>query len=317
MTMSCFDWQNRSSDYLDGTLIGPLRREADEHLDTCKSCSERHQHYRLILSSISSQPRSTLPVPIRKSPLAFTLPRTETHGRRTRWERTPWFVRTSVEGLGVALTILFVVAMVPRLRSLYERSVERRLDAYNAAELALESDAAKAPGADAPLQRGRPAGDLAASGDTDDFAGETESDALLDDEEHEETQAILDEKGKPVRVGSSEIWRFNLKTDSPHEIRPKIVQTLTALHVPADTPGLGGIEAPGGIQFDLLVPLSVVPGLKNQLQRLAPHAPRAQVIAANEAGTTPGSGSFTWYKNKSRRKIPPGKARVVIWLSQM
>lgn len=113
-----------------------------------------------------------------------------------------------------------------------------------------------------------------------------------------------------VHVGSSEIWRFILKSDSPHDIRPKIVKILTDLRIPQDTPGLGGVEAPGGIQFDLLVPQSAVNTIKRQLQAMAPKAPA-------ELAQTPAGETFTWYKNKSKKPLPPQKIRVVIWLSQM
>ena len=123
--MNCFDWQNRSADYLDGSMIGPLKRDADEHLDSCANCNEKHQHYRRILTSISSQARIALPIPIRKSPLSFILPRLDAIGTSSsRWDRTPWFIRTSVEGLGVAFLILGVIAMVPR----YEASMSAVLN---------------------------------------------------------------------------------------------------------------------------------------------------------------------------------------------
>ena len=66
--MNCFDLQNRASDFLDGNLTGSQKTEADQHLDDCRDCSERYKRYRIILTSISSQPRSALPIPIRKSP---------------------------------------------------------------------------------------------------------------------------------------------------------------------------------------------------------------------------------------------------------
>jgi hypothetical protein len=34
-------------------------------------------------------------------------------------------------------------------------------------------------------------------------------------------------------------------------------------------------------------------------------------------GDSKSTDTFTWYKSKSRRQIPAGKARVVIWLSQV
>jgi hypothetical protein len=220
----------------------------------------------------------------------------------------PWYLRTSVEGLGIAFTVLFVVAMVPRLRTLYERSVERRLEGFdgaiNLSELSAEERAAKEATQSLPLNRGVTSTERAET--EDDFSG-SESGDNGDDEE----SVDVDTAG--THVGNSEIWRFILKTDSPPELRAKVVQALTELNVSPQTPGFAGIEAPGGIQFDLLLPQSVVLSLKQRLQRIAPPtAPRL-------ANATTVGDSFTWYKNKnkSRTKIPAGKARVVIWLSQM
>jgi hypothetical protein len=300
VSINCFDWHNRSSDYLDGTLNGVLKKEADDHLEECQECSERHRRYRAILDSISSQPRSTLPVPIRKAPLSASIPRLEFHMRRSRWDRMPWFIRTGAEGLGIAFAILFVVAMVPRIRTLYEQSIERRLDTFIQNEPGLENEVPKEL-ASAPLARGK----QSVGGPEDEYSGENEDDASSDDESAD------DSEGQEVRVGNSEIWRFNLKTDSPHEIRPRIVQTLTEAHIPADTPGFGGIEAPGGIQFDLLVPKHAVPLLKNSLQKLGNQVKTTQAAEKSVTDT------FTWYRNKSKKSMPAGKTRVVIWLSQM
>ena len=314
--MNCFEWQSISSDHLDGALTGPAKKDAEEHIDACKECSERYKHYRLILTSISNQPRSTLPVPIRKSPLAGSFlgldalssltALGESVTRKSRWERTPWFIRTSVEGVGIAFIILFVVAMVPRVRTLYEKSIEHRLDAFNLAEVVPEQEQQNAPAI--PLTRGK---EVAASEDpqkTEDFDGENEAGNSADDEE--------DAGGKLIKVGKSEIWRFNLKTDSPHEVRSRVVETLTSLEIPEGTPGLGGKEAPGGIQFDLLVPQDVVATIKNRLENLLSHSPKPQAVSTGNSRLATNE-PFTWYKNKSKRPIPAGKARVVIWLSQM
>ena len=53
--MNCFEWSNHSSDYLDGTLSKSTQDQADEHLKVCPDCTERLQHYRFIVSSISHQ----------------------------------------------------------------------------------------------------------------------------------------------------------------------------------------------------------------------------------------------------------------------
>jgi hypothetical protein len=315
--MNCFDWHNRSSDYLDGSLAAEPKREADEHLESCGDCRERHQHYRLILASISNQPRSTLPVPIRKAPLAAALPRMDiARMSRSRWEQVPWYIRTTAEGTGIVLLILLGISYGPKLRALFERNLERNMGEF-AETLGSSSpgDGSDSSALNLPLSRGK---NLASAGaetakntgasDTDSFASEGDDDDDTSTAEGGGVDDGIDESS--VRVGAQEIWRFNMKTDSPHEIRPRIVQLLTDLNIPTSTPGLGGTEAPGGIQFDLMLPQSVVPALKKQLQRLAPPTPEG--LAGSPVGET-----FTWYKNRSKHPIPSGQTHVVIWLSQM
>ena len=296
--MNCFEWQNRSSDYLDGTLIGALKKSADEHLEGCDYCREKHKRYLLILSTVNSQPRTALPIPLRKDPFSNKLPGLGIKGSRARWQNLPWYFRTGIEGLGIAVAILFVIAVVPKIRSAYERGVQRKLEGFNAG---FGSDGLGTEEA-APLTRGK-----LADTETKATADEYNTEAAGNEES---TDSSEDSADGDIKVGKAEIWRFNLKTDSPYQMRPQIVKFLEDLKIPAGTPGLGGVEAPGGIQFDLFVPQSVVQALKKQLQKIAGKSESAANPTSNE-------DAFTWYKNKSKREIPAGKSRVVIWLSQM
>jgi hypothetical protein len=321
--VNCFDWHNRASDYLDGTLMGSLKAEADEHLESCRECNERFKHYRIILSSIASQPRSTLPIPIRKAPLARGLPRIGLRLSRSRWDQIPWYLRTTLEGVGIVFMILLGISTGPRLRAIYEKSVEMNLEEFTQSfrEWRESSSNQADTETSAPLARGKavapasvenetPAAEDLVSGDSD---SDTGGDSTADDEEDDATPVeggggTADESD--VRAGANEIWRFMLKTDSPHEVRPKIVKLLTQLRIPETTHGIGGIEAPGGIQFDLLVSRDVVADIKRELQAIAPKPPAD--LVGKPAGET-----FTWYKNKSKTRLPDQKTRVVIWLSQM
>lgn len=319
--MNCFEWRNHASDYLDGALIGAMKSEADRHLDSCKECSERQKHFRIILSSVSSQPRTPLPIPIRKAPLSSGRPLFDIK-RLGRWDRIPWYLRTTLEGVGIVAMILLGISAGPRIRSLYEKSLETNLQELTQSfHEWRDSNPEVTTPETAPLLRGKAA--LAGVGaSSEEFASSEEgssenaaSDSKDDDDGELAGDTTVDGGNgsmgdADVRVGSSEIWRFILKSDSPHDIRPKIVKILTDLQIPQDTPGLGGVEAPGGIQFDLLVPQAAVNGIKKQLQAIAPKAPA-------ELAQTPAGETFTWYKNKSKKPLPPQKIRVVIWLSQM
>jgi hypothetical protein len=304
--MNCFEWQNRSSDYLDGTLIGPDKREADEHLDNCSVCNERHQHLRIILSSIANQPRSTLPIPIRKAPFSLAFPKIEVYDQKTKWKHTPWFVRKSIEGLGITLAILIVVAAIPKIRSLYDQGLQRKLEVFSFRDLLINSNEEESSTSQLPLTRGKLThAEIEQSIEAVDEYSENES------EQDTHNSLPSDQSISDTKISNSEIWRFNLKTDSPHQIRPKIVKILRELGAPPDTPGIGGVEAPGGIQFNILISQMAVAPLREQLEKLVP-----QVIPMS-AETSTLQAAFTWYKSHAKRTLPIGKSRVIIWLSQM
>ncbi len=304
--VNCFDFQNHASDYLDGTLNLEEKKSIESHVTNCKDCNEKSKHYRLILASISNQSRSSLPIAIKRAPFNSALPRKDiSRLRRTGWEAIPWYVRASLEGGGIILLVLVGISAGPKIRSAYEKGIEQSLreftESMNQDQLAKQT---------APLLRGKslPA-TVKNPSNQDEFAGEREEeeDAAENDQEN-----ITD---GDIQVGNSEIWRFNVKSDNPHDIRPKIVQILSEIVITghptsSDTPqSIGGIEAPGGIQFDLFVPKAAIPNLKKELQKITPKAPE-------DISDTPMGETFTWYKVKSRKPIPSGQTRVVIWLSQ-
>lgn len=299
--MTCFEWQTRSSDFLDAQLPEAERTEAQSHLDSCPRCSESHKHFRLLLAAIASQPHFSLPQAIRKAPYSALVPRAAAARMtgRFRWENLPWYLRTTVEGGLIVLTILLGISMGPKIRGLYERNIERSLSEYM--EGANESAEGKGA-APAPLS-----GDQLAqlNSSHNDFGGDEGEDSGEDEEE-----ASAGAGNEKVRVGKSEIWRFNLRTDSPQDLHTDVVNALVELGLKPTHEGLKGVVYPGGgIQLDLVVPQSIVSSLKGRLQKLAPRTPEG--LSGSPSGDT-----FTWYKNKSRRKIPEGQTRVVIWLAQ-
>ncbi|MDU9705212.1 hypothetical protein, partial [Helicobacter pylori] len=67
---------------------------------------------------------------------------------------------------------------------------------------------------------------------------------------------------------------------------------------------LKGLDAPGGVQFNLLVEQARVLELMKALKDLA--------IQTAEQSNTPKENAFTWFKNSSRKPIPAGQTRVII-----
>jgi hypothetical protein len=113
-------------------------------------------------------------------------------------------------------------------------------------------------------------------------------------------------------VQEGEIWRFYIRTESPRDVRPKIQQLLKSLDLGEYSTNANGLEAPGGIQFDLLVPKANVTPIKQEVDKLA------QAILQETGNLNLNlSQVFTWYRSKSKKPIPAGKTRIIIWLSQI
>jgi hypothetical protein len=128
----------------------------------------------------------------------------------------------------------------------------------------------------------------------------------------EEADEISGEDESPqsaVHAGQPQLWRFTLKTVSPDELRPQVIKALQELNIPPHTHGLAGTQVPGGIEFDLILPQTIVPNIKHALEKIIPGA-------AGDKDSPVGSEIFSWYKVKSRKKLPEGTSKVVIWLSQ-
>jgi hypothetical protein len=190
------------------------------------------------------------------------------------------------------------VSIGPKVRAIYESKIEKNLGDLSQVFTDSSSQDTSAPSsATAALPMNSIEDPSKAS---DEFSSEGEESGTQDSE--------IDD----IKVGNSDIWRFILRTDSPQELRPKISAILKSLAAgdPQISHKIEGILAPGGIQFDIILQQSAVPKLKRQLFELAPPTPEG--LADTPAGET-----FTWYKIKSKQKIPSGKARVVIWISQV
>lgn len=282
----CFEIQNRTSEALDGLLSPALNHAFERHVADCENCRTKTERLRELLRVLHQQNRTSLPLELREDPFAFPARRIRRffEDPKTTWKRLPVPIRLLIEGLSIAGVVVLGIRLGPVAREMYEARMEKRLQKMIAAE--------DLSARDVPLARGRndtedaEITDEVATGDGDSSGASVESD---------------------IRVGKGEIWRFNLKTDAPALVRTQILKTLKDVGIPENTQGIGGVEAPGGIQFDLLVPQSVIPQLKVHLEKLA----------GTPSANLPFSETFTWYKNRSKKPIPNGTSRVVIWLSQI
>jgi hypothetical protein len=214
----------------------------------------------------------------------------------SKWERIPWYLRTTIETLGIIILISLGIASTPELRSIYEKIIEHKMGEFKEAHPIDEPMVDHIEPITPPLPE--QAGNSTRQ--------ESSQEELISETETDDTE-------EEIQVGRSQLWRFTIKTVSPDELRPQVVQALTELEVPINTPGLGGMQVPGGIEFDLILSQSLVPDIKKSLQKLAS---QANTNEKEDQEPSKNSHPFSWYKVKSRRTIPFGKSQVVIWLSQ-
>lgn len=289
----------------------PVPDAIREHLENCSHCKPRLQHWQILTASLASLPRTPVPQLLRKRSLSQLL--RASSDRESEKERRifsmPWYVRAPLEGMTVVALLLGIVTAVPRIKRWYDQDSDRGLS--DLSELVTPQE----PTAPKPLAL--EANDSQVAATRDDFSGEgedEESEAPELDPETEsiasaaETAYVLSDSGEKIRVGKSDIWRFMIKSDSPNELRAKITDLLRSLGLPKDAPEIAGITAPGGIQFDLFLAPHLVPKIKQDLERIA--------TPKNRSESSP-QDSFSWYKSRSRQKIPDRQVRVVIWISQV
>lgn len=286
--MDCFASENSMTDAIDGLLSPRIQHAFDHHISTCLDCRTKTERIRELLRILHSQPRAPMPLDLREDPLAFPIRRMKKFfsNPQTYWQRLPIGVRLLIEGVSIAVVVMLGIRLGPVAREMYEARMEKRLQTMIAAEDQSNQNV--------PLARGR----------TDSEDAEI-SDEVANESDSENSAGV--EVDANVQVGKGEIWRFNLKTDAPALVRSQIMKALTEAGIPDTTSGIGGVEAPGGIQFDLFVPQTLIPVLKVQLEKLA----------GKPSENLPFSETFTWYKNRSKKPIPSGTSRVVIWLSQI
>ncbi len=307
--MNCFEWHSKSSDYLDCTLVGTAKQDADRHLDECPECFERYRHYRTLLSTLATQPRSALPVQIRGTG-DFAAPRTR---RRPtfrslfkRWQNLPFAVRVVTESCAIILLVIGGVNLAPRLTRISDQGLESTFEEllnFTKRDSTAEdgTTARKAPEPTLSLAPGETADDAFSH---EDFADSEEG----GDSEAEDAAPLPAAKaGQPN--ARSEVWRFSFKSVTLDELSGQIEKTLGEKYHASlrSRHGPKGLRVPGGIQFEFLLASAQVANLKTDLEALAPKG------AVSGESNQP----FSWFKSRPKNPLPAGWSSVVIWVSQL
>lgn len=236
--------------------------------------------------------QSTWADPAEHDPDRFIDPKTG----KMNWRKAPWYLRFGAEGLGLTLIALVIVVAIPRVRVIYENRLEQQMKAADLSELAMPQAS----------WDGDP--DLGESTQGKDATAASESlDESLQNLDGGRTTAGTAPDNSKLKVGPAEIWRFNMRTDSPKDLRVAVSRVLTQIGATSDD-GLQGVAAPGGVQFIALAPRDKVLELKTRLEELARASQTSQTLIKDP---------FAWVKSRSRQPIPEGQTRTVIWISQI
>lgn len=286
-----------------GLSIPPssLKLKRDQSLRTLECwLSSPSEH---ILSTLYQLPKKKIPKPLADASLSFSVPTWE--GFRNsllQIGKMPWYIRIFIEAAGMVSLVLVAISSAPKVRDLYEKHWGGRFSG-----LQEDIDSAGLAGDDL----------LPASSNGTEVAENAPGiaiDSTLPDGEDISGENEEEDLG-PAGSQHSDLWRFTLKTVSPDELRPLVTRILQELKLSPLVGAMQGTRVPGGIEFDLLVPKTVVPELQVALEKLIPAStPQPETPAGTEKPFRP--KDFSWYRVPSKRRIPEGKAKVVIWLSQ-
>jgi hypothetical protein len=315
---NCFYFRKKATSFWDGKCSPAEHNAIEAHLVSCPSCNETFRRTQTLQKTLRELPRQFLPAERRGHRIGEEKLLPDFRTKTVRLADIPWFFRTGIESLVITLLVLMGVALIPRFQRLYEASVNQRLDtliASNAEDNPLDDIKSSATrdaenlknevqdhfGEEGSIHSGEELPPLAAEGDSDLDASEAESPPA------------------PAQgAGPSEVWRFSLRTPSPKDVRIRVVNRLKEMGATAETvPGMAGVEAPGGIQFNLVVDrewLSDIRKFLNSLSNSQDEDGRNQARTQNPLSTTE---PLRWYRSSSKTSLPAGKTRIIIWLSQI
>ena len=292
-TMNCFQFKSYLFDWLNRSADQQTFKMLENHLQQCRQCHTLMTHHQVILSLIESQPLSTLPESLKKEPFSTALPRlTSMPFSLSRWQRIPWYVRVLLESGLIVLGVITLVSSTPKLREIYENQIEKNFKNLEDHSPVLEELSLQEKQVTQNQELNEQSSELKAQ--EDELNGEDESVDSL-----------------PSSSGA-QLWRFTLKTVTPDELRVEIIKVLGQFQLTTKNTASLGIQVPGGIEFNFLFPSEQIPELKKKLEALTPKSTQNQQDSEHPSGQE----AFTWYRVQSKKKLPSGKAQVIIWLSQ-
>ncbi len=317
-SFNCSQLENSICDLIDGTLRPVVRENALKHLDNCPACQKYFKHLQSIMTALKNIKRHPLPVHLAQTKrpenssqlLKLQLRRISESGR------FKLLTRTVIEGTTLCAVIIAGFAILPKIPSLFVKKSSSEVWNYELKDLLSPNQNSPSKDKQAAIQSAaiiNPTGGMNLIDDHE-SVDEFEEDAV-DEAESEDISKIIAKSG--------EIWRFNFKSHTPSELKTRVITRIEKLSNHLNQKDFKISEVPGGIQIDLIAPTKVTQDIFNDLTRDGAdqllRASADQKTTKLTAGilTSSEGSEFTWYRNKSKKPIPQGSARIVFWLSQI
>ncbi|MCM0605303.1 MAG: hypothetical protein KA715_04375 [Xanthomonadaceae bacterium] len=283
--MNCFSLRNTLPDL----ARGGTAPESIAHLQSCPECIKKLSHIKEIRQLIKRLPHHSVLPELKKIALEDTdgiddeyLENMKEEQRKTRlFDQSPWYVKSGIEALALAVMTIGIIWGIPKVRQLYDRSIQRRLETLDLTDLSVSN-----------------------TEDTETIAQTT-------------TQVMSDE----IKAVANEVWRFNIKTDLLHELQTRLLNAIKSEHSVDNRETVVGTIAPGGVQIDFTASVEFIQQFKGEINAIANKLEQENTLPVSAAVSAktikPRNSGLTWYKSKSKTKLPKDRIRIVIWLSQM
>lgn len=288
------DWNLTGANLGEHSVPAPISRAVGE----CPKCDQTLRQRLAALTYFRELPMVEPPDSLKKFPVT---PLFVKEGKRFmfNWSAAPWYVKALFEGMLATTLVLGIVLSIPRIKSLYEFWLERRLDLYSVAELAAGLSTQYDSGTpDSPNSSDKTtAKDASNNHSLPDLVGPLPLAAPNTEHAASTVKPESEFIGRDsLAISSDRIYRILIKTDSPEATKDQALKLLNAVKYVAYDESSVGAELPGGVMFDIFVPIKSYKQLEAELVRL---------------------GETKVVYTRAKERGMPGKARVKIWLQRI
>lgn len=277
--MNCFSMRNHFTDLMRSNPDVA----AEEHLRTCTTCTKKLTHLKELRSLIKRLPtHSILPQLKTLEDRASSDQEMDDHLEEQRknrfFDQSPWYVKSGIEAVTLALMTVGIIWGIPKVRQLYDHSIQRRLETIDL-------------------------NDVGNSGLSDNDPTLTVTQAMAP-----EVKATENEVWRiNIKTDAlSEIQKRLLASiKSEHSVDDR--ESIAGVVAP------GGVQIEFTASTEFIQQFkNEINAISKQIEQ-----ENAQPVANANPKIKARTSGLTWYKSKSKVKLAKGKIKIVIWLSQM